>query len=128
MLRLIFFIIIGSIVSEIVYTYIAILLIIYLMLLITVQLFKTQASRYPSTDTVFFLLLSLCSIVLLGKDVMKREPIAFALIAVVVAICFFIVPDAYITGVVGFWLVSKMRCIRKLTQYVKDITKTNINN
>ena len=84
-------------------------------------------------DSSYYLLstkariLSVCSIVLLGKDVMKRETIAFALIAVVVAICFFIVPVAYITGVVGFWLVSKMRCTRKLAQYIKDITKTNNN-
>ena len=124
LIRPIIFITYGFTRSETTFAFIAMIFIIYLMLLINFQPFKTQASRYPSTDTVFFLLLSLCCIVLLGKDVMKRESIAFVLIAVVVAICFFIVPVAYITGVVGFWLVSKMRCIRKPAQYVKNITKT----
>ena len=123
-IRLILFITYGFTRSETTFAFLAIIFIIYLMLLINFQPFKTQASRYPSTDTVFFLLLSLCCIVLLGRDVMKRETIAYTLITIVLSICFFIVPVAYITGVVGFWLVSKMRCIRKLAQYVKDITKT----
>ena len=132
LLRLILFITYGFTRSETTFAFLAMIFIIYLMLLINFQPFKTQASRYPSTDTVFFLLLSLCSINLLGKDVIKRETIPYALITTVLSICFFIIPVAYITGVVGFWLVSKMRCTRKLAQYVTDIiTKTNnkvINN
>ena len=97
LIRLILFITYGFTRSETTFAFLAIIFIIYLMLLINFQPFKTQASRYPSTDTVFFLLLSLCCIVLLGRDVIKRETIAYTLITTVLSICFFIVPVAYIS-------------------------------
>ena len=125
LLRPIFFITYGFTQSAILFAYAAMIFIIYVMLLINFQPFKTQASRYPSTDTVFFLLLSLCSIFFLGKDVIRRKTSAYytTINAIFAIICLGIIPIAYITGLIGFWLVSKMSCIKQLPNCIKDVAK-----
>ena len=111
LLRLILVITYGITPSEITVTYIAIIFIIYLMLLINFQPFKTQASRYPSTDIVFFFLLSLCSIALLGNGTLHREKLALLQHStlIVTFVLFTFVPTAYTIGIIGLWLASKMR-------------------
>ena len=125
LIRPILFITYGFTQSAIFFVYAAMIFIIYLMLLINFQPFKTQASRYPSTDTVFFLLLSLCSILFLGKDVIRRKTSAYytTISDIVAIICLGIIPIAYITGLIGFWLVSKMSCIKQLPHCIKDVAK-----
>ena len=109
-IRLILFITYGFIRSGMFFVYAAMIFTIYVILLINFQPFKTEASRYPSTDFVFFLLLSMCSIFLLGMDVMSKTSIH--IVTTFAIICFGIVPVAYILGVIIFWLVSKMSCIK----------------
>ena len=125
LIRPILFITYGFTQSVILFVYAAMIFIIYAMLLINFQPFKTQASRYPSTDIVFFLLLSLCSFLFLGKDVTRRKTSAYytTISAIFAIICLGIIPIAYITGLIGFWLVSKMSCIKQLPHCIKDVTK-----
>ena len=114
LLRPILFIIYGATLSEIFYAYAAILFVIYVILLVNFQPFKVQASRYPSSDIVFFILLSVCTIVLLGTDVMNRDPRSgqYSLIVCFFTVSFALVPVIYIIGLIGFWLVSKIKTIR----------------
>ena len=111
LLRLILVITYGITPSEITVAYIAIIFIIYLMLLINFQPFKTQASRYPFTDIVLFFLLSLCSIAVLGNGTLHREKLALLQHStlIVTFVLFTFVPTAYTIGIIGLWLASKMR-------------------
>ena len=109
LLRPILFIIFGLTLSEIAFAYIAMILIIYVILLINFQPFKTQASRYLSTNIIFLLLLILCSLSLLGTDVINRGKREFSLVIIILFVLFALVPVTYIIGIVGVWLVLKIR-------------------
>ena len=106
-----FYVISGLTLSEIFLVYAMTIIIIYVMLLINFQPFKTQASHYPSTDTVFLLLLSLCFTVLVGNDIVYGEISALSRYAVIIVtiISFGLTPIAYTIGLIGFWLFSKVR-------------------
>ena len=58
-IRLLLFIMFGMTLSVIFFVYAVLALVIFLIAVINLQLFKKVAARYPSTDTVFYILLSL---------------------------------------------------------------------
>ena len=111
LIRSTFYSISGLTLSEMFFTYATIIIAIYMILLINFQPFKTQASRYPSTDTVFFLLLSLCFTVIVGNDVVYGETLALSRYTVIIVtiVSFGLTPIAYTIGLIGFWLFSKVR-------------------
>ena len=67
LIRLNFFIIYGLTLSVIFFVYAAILLAVYLIAIINVQSFKKAAAHHLSTDTVYFILVSLCYIAAIGR-------------------------------------------------------------
>ena len=112
LLRPLLFIIFGSTKSAMFFVYTIIVLAIYLITLINVQPFKTTASRYPSTDTTFYVLLGLCYITLLGREVEDRENIVFSTITFIVAFSSAFIPIAYIVGLVCYWMASRVKRIK----------------
>ena len=109
LLRPLLLIIFGSTKSMTFFTYAVIILAIYLITLINLQPFKMTASRYPSTDTIFYILISLCYIIILGKDVEDRDHTLYSSIAFSALFSSTLVPIVYTVGFVGFWLVSRMK-------------------
>ena len=100
------FIVYGLTKSMVFITYAIVALITYVITLINIQPFKTTASRFHSTDTIFYILLGLCYIALVGRDVEDRENMLFNYVMLILAIVSAFVPIAYIIGLVGFWLFS----------------------
>ena len=117
--RPLFFIIFGSTKSMTFFTYAVIILAMYLITVINFQPFKTKASRYPSTDTIFYILISLCYVIILGKDVEDRDHTLYSTIAFFALFSSVLVPIVYTVGFVGFWLVSRTKlnkmCQNKVT-------------
>ena len=107
--RPLLFIIFGSTRSMTFFIYAIIVLATYLITVINLQPFKTTASRYPSTDTIFYILMSLCYVTILGKDVEDRDRTLFSIIAFSASFSSTLVPIAYTVGFVSFWLVSRMK-------------------
>ena len=110
--RPLLFIVFGSTKSMTFFVYAIIVLATYLITLINLQPFKTTASRYPSTDTIFYILISLCYVIILGKDVEDRDRTLYSSIAFFILLSSTFIPIVYTVGFVGFWLVSKTKLIK----------------
>ena len=113
LIRLLFFIIFGLTLSIMFFVYATAILTIFLIVIINVQPFKKVATRYPSTDMVFLTLLSLCYIVLLGRDIAHRQ-IHYTKVTSVVSFSSASVPILYILFLIVFWFISRMKWIRTL--------------
>ena len=111
LLRPLLFIIFGSTKSMTFFTYAIIILAMYITV-INLQPFKTTASRYPSTDTIFYILISICYIIILGKDVEDRDRTFYSTIAFFALFTSALVPIVYTVGFVGFWLVSRTKLVK----------------
>ena len=109
LLRPLLFIIFGSTKSMTFFTYAVITIAMYLITVINLQPFKTTASRYPSTDTTFYILISLFSVVILGKDVEDRDHTLYSAMMFFILLSSTFIPIAFTVGFVGFWLVSKTK-------------------
>ena len=105
------FIIYSLTLSIMFFAYSLIALIIVLILLVNFQPYKKAAVRYPSTDTTFFILLSLVFSALLGLDASSTEGRLFSLILIIVSLISAIVPLLYITFFVLSWLIKAKRFI-----------------
>ena len=113
LIRPLLFIAFGTTLSVMFFVYSLIVLLILLITIINVQPHKMVAVHYPSTDSIFLVLLSLTYVILLGSDVASLVKSSY-----ITAITLFgllssaLVPIVYITYLIGFWLVSKRRCLR----------------
>ena len=112
LIRLFCFIICGTTLSMMYFVYSLITFIILLITVINIQPFKKVASCYPSTDTVFHILLSLVLTGCTAGDIPIRENFASDSILTltlssVILIAF--VPLVYIALLISFWLISRMR-------------------
>ena len=94
------------------FVYSLIALLILLIAVINIPPYKKVASRYPSTDTVFHILLSLVLTGCTAGDIAIRENFVSNLILTLIlsfAILIAFVPLVYITLSISFWLISRMR-------------------
>ena len=114
LLRLIMFIIFTSTLSMMFFVYAVITLTVVLLAIINVQPFKKSATRYPSTDPIFFILLSLMFITIIGTDVMSRENLFFYYGTLTMLILSAVVPIIYITFFITLWLARRVKWIHQL--------------
>ena len=110
-IRPILFLIYASTLSITFYVYATIILVIFAILLINFQPFKMKASsRYPLTDIVFYLLLGLCSVVLLGKEIQTAAD--NQVLTVIHTLSFAFIPNAVTIGLICSWFGSRIRWIK----------------
>ena len=83
---------------------------ILLIVVINIQPFKKVASRYPSTDTVFYILIGLVLVTAIARDVATtRKSIIFTTIIIFLVAS---IPIVYIASLISFWIISRMRSIK----------------
>ena len=109
MLQPIAFIVYGFAKSAMFYAYAVVTIVVCIIISINIQPFKRTASRFHSTDTIFYILLSLFYTVLLGMEIEDRVSSLNSFIMVILAIVSASVPIAYILGLIGFWLFSVVK-------------------
>ena len=114
LLRPLLFMIFALTLSMIFFVYTVIAIIIYLIVVINIQPFKKDIVRYPSTDSTFLVLLSFSFIVNIGRDITSRENKVFHYIALTMLALSAVVPLIYIAFFIGFWLVVRIKWIRKI--------------
>ena len=88
--------------------YASILLVIFLIAIINIQPYKKLSVRYPSTDSTFFIFLSLVFILFLGRETAmtsKIEHIAMTISGYVFAF----IPLFYIIILITSWLVTSFK-------------------
>ena len=95
------------------FVYAMTLLIIYLVLIVNIQPFKVTTVRYPATDPVFLILLSLFYVLVIGGAVTTKD--FFFIIMSVLIISSVTLPLLYIAYIICFWLISKLRCVHLLS-------------
>ena len=110
LIRPLFFIIFGMTLSIMFFVYALIFLLILLIAMINVQPLKNNV-RYPSTDSVFFVLLSLFSIAALGRGITYTEKHFYSTTMIVIIFASGFVPILYITFLIGTWVVSRRKWI-----------------
>ena len=98
--------------SMIFFVYATIFIVIFLIAMINVQPFKKVSGHYPSTDIVFYLLFSLCTVCAIGRDNANSENVRFNIIMLIIALLGAIVPIVYIIFLISFWLISMTKWIR----------------
>ena len=114
LLRPIFFITYGLTLSMMYFVYTIIILVIFLILLINIQPFNKAATRYPSTDIIFVVLLSFCYVILTGRDNANTENPVYYQFMLYVAFLSAFVPILYIFTVILFWFISHLNWMKSL--------------
>ena len=114
MIRLLLFVIYGMTLSMIFFVYAVLVLVIFLIAVINIQPFKKVAARYPSTDMVFCILLSLTYTAVIARDIARTEKYFFNIVTLILALSTAFVPIAYIACLISFWMISRMKWIRSL--------------
>ena len=114
LIRPLLFIIYGATLSIIYFVYGVIVIVVFLIAVINIQPFKKVAVRYPSTDTVFYILLSLVYTGLIAREVEETEKYSFSKITQIISLSTAFVPIVYIACLISFWMFSRMRWIRSL--------------
>ena len=108
-IQLILLLIWSSTLSIIFFAYAIIALTIYLIALINIQPFKSAPASYPSTDTVFITLLSLCYVAAIERGVANTQSMWFRTVMIVVILISAFIPIAYTVTLIGFWVISRAR-------------------
>ena len=109
--RPLMFIIYAATLNAMYFVYALVMLMILLIAMINIQPFKKTAVRYPSTDPVFIVLLSLFYMALFGRVVINMQNYSFFPAMTVLLLSSTLVPLVYITFLICFWLVSKRRWV-----------------
>ena len=116
LIRPVFFLIFGLTLSIMFFVYSTIFIVLLSIAIINIQPYKKVATRYPSTDIIFLLLLSISYVSVLGINTAKTENHSLTTIMTIIAYSSAFVPIVYIIFLVSFWLVSRTRLIRSLVQ------------
>ena len=106
--RIVLFVIYGLTLSGVFFIYASILLVIFLIAIINIQPYKKLSVRYPSTDYIFFVFLSLAFILFLGRETTmtsKIEHIAMTISGFIFAF----IPLLYIFILIISWLVTSFK-------------------
>ena len=112
LIRLLGFIIYGMTLSIMFFVYALIVLIIFLIAMVNIQPFKTTI-KYPSTDSIFFILISLSYVAALGGEIASTEKYFYSTTMTAVIFSSF-VPITYITFLISSWLFSRRRWFNML--------------
>ena len=112
LIRLLFFVIQGMTLSMMFFVYSLIALVIFVIIIINIQPFKKVASRYPSTDTIFYILFSLTYTACIARDIATTEKFFFNIITFIFVFLTAFVPIVYIASLISFWMTSRLRWIR----------------
>ena len=118
LIRVLFFVIFCLTLSAAFIMYAITLLVIFLMAIINVNPYKKKSVRYPSTDSVFFIFLSLFFILLLGRGAVTATKLNFVEMTIFTFIFAFI-PLFYTTVLIISWLVTRFK--RKQTDIYLEI-------
>ena len=95
------------------FVYGLLIVLLYLIFSINIQPFKKVAVRYPSTDPIFLILLSIFYMAALGRTIASLNNFYFAtLTALLVATA--LVPIFYIAFLICYWLFSRRQWINAL--------------
>ena len=109
LIRPMLFVTYGLTRSSMFFVFATLVLVVVLLLLINFQPFKKGASRYPSTDIPFFVLLSLCYGVGIGRLVANVESFRYSMIMLLIVLVSAFVPILYIFILISYWLLSKTK-------------------
>ena len=96
--------------SMIYFVYSLTALIVFTIAAINIQPFKKAAFHYPSTDTVFYILLSLMYTACIARDIATKGK--FNTVSLIFAFTTAIVPVVYIASLIFVWMTSKMKWIK----------------
>jgi hypothetical protein len=113
-IRLLFFIVYGMTLSMMYFVYSLIAFIVFTIAVINIQPFKKIASRFSSTDMVFYILLSLVYTGFIMRHVAATETYFFNIITIILLFLTAFVPIVYIASLISVWMISRMRQIRYL--------------
>jgi hypothetical protein len=108
LLRILVFVIYGLTLSVVFFAYAIILLVIFLIAIININPYKKESVRYPSTDSIFYIFLSLVYTVFLGRETAmtsKFEHIEMTISGFIFAF----VPLFYTTVLIISWLVTRFK-------------------
>ena len=100
--------------SVIFFVYATIMFVIILIAVINIQPYKNAASCYPSTDTIFIVLLSLACIDLTGRCTGNRQKNFYAAAMLITTFVSFLIPVVYILFLIASWLLSRSKCSKSL--------------
>ena len=115
LLRLMIFIIFTSTLSMMFYVYAVITLTVLLLVIVNVQPFKKSAVRYPSTDPIFLILLSLIFVTNIGRDIStSRENLFFYYSTTTMLGLSVVVSIVYITFFITLWLARRVKWIHEM--------------
>ena len=107
LIRLTLFIIFSMTLSVMFFVYSLIILIIFLIAMVNIQPCKKAVVRSPSTDPIFIVLLSLCNVVYLARQISDLEKHYFHMIVSILGFSSALIPICYFIFLVISWLVSK---------------------
>ena len=88
-----------------------IVVVIVLIAAINIQPFKKVAVHYPSTDMVFYILLSLAYTGIPAREVARTEKHFFNSITLPFSLLTVFVPIVCIVSLISFWIISRLRWI-----------------
>ena len=100
--------------SMIYFIYSLIIFIILTVAVINMQPFKKVASRYSSTDMVFYISFSLAYTGCIMRDIAAKESYLFNITTLILLFLTAFVPIVYIASLISIWMISRMRWIRYL--------------
>ena len=83
----------------------------FLIAAMNIQPFKKVPVRYPSTDMVFYILLSLAYTGIIAREVARTEIYFFNTITLLFSLLTAFVPIVYIVSLISFWIISRLRWI-----------------
>jgi hypothetical protein len=108
LLRILFFVIYGLTLSVEFFGYAIILLVIFLIAIINISPYKKESVRYPSTDSIFLIFLSLVFILLLGRVTVVTANFKYIEMTMS-GFIFAFVPLFYTMVFIISWLVTRFK-------------------
>ena len=107
--RPLLFIIYSQTLTMMYFVYATLLILVILIAMINLQPFKKTATRYPSTDPIFCILLCLFYTAIIERNLDNEHNYFFFLAIAFLLLASFAVPFVYFTFLAVFWLMSKRK-------------------
>ena len=111
LIRILLFVIYGLTLSGVFFVYAIISLVVFLIAIININPYKKESVRYPSTDSVFFIFLSLVLIVFLGRETAMTANFEYIEMTIS-GFIFAFIPLFYTTVIIISWLVTRFKRLR----------------
>ena len=110
--RILLFILYGLTLTVMYYIYATITIVLLLIAIVNIEPFKTVAINYHSTDSIFFFLLGICYISIVGRQIPvinTRANSSYHSVLVIQAILSGLLPILYTLYLVASWMISRRR-------------------